>query len=110
MQIEEKDGFYIGQKVVIRGWDEMVDEFGVHKIPNEGWFGIPCIDAWFTNYMRHYCGAMAEIVGFTERNVLLSGPVGQFHYNCHMIKPLFKEPQRDLLVDEAFSSGLSALI
>ena len=90
--------FYVGQKVLIRQWEDMAQEFGTDED------GIPCEGIWFIKTMKRDCGALAEIVGFTEDEVMLSGPVGMYHYNCHMIEPFDKEP------DEDFITGIACLL
>lgn len=47
--------FKVGDRVVVRDWDDMVAEYGVSK-----WGDIPK-DSQFTNSMKHLCGRTATV-------------------------------------------------
>lgn len=53
------DDFYVGQKVRIRKWDDMLEEFGEHS-PGE----IKC-RATFTREMQYLCGKECTIRGIS---------------------------------------------
>ena len=46
--------FYVGQKVLIRQWEDMAQEFGTDED------GIPCEGIWFIKTMKRYCGALRK--------------------------------------------------
>lgn len=81
------DDFYVGQKVRIREWDDMLEEFGERSAG-----GIRCRHV-FTEEMRHLCGKECTIKSMScaedERD---SGTVtlkenGEFYFSTDMIEP-----------------------
>ena len=57
-KIEEKEEFKVGDRVVIRDWDDMEKEFGLNHIGS-----IKC-KCSFTTVMRKLCGSVAKITSF----------------------------------------------
>ena len=59
-KIEEKEEFKVGDRVVIRDWDDMEKEFGLNCMGN-----IRC-NCTFTTEMKKYCGKVAQIKSFNS--------------------------------------------
>lgn len=57
-KIEEKEEFKVGDRVIIRDWDDMEKEFGLDFSGN-----INCMKS-FTTGMRKLCGSVAKITSF----------------------------------------------
>ncbi len=55
-KIEEKEEFKVGDRVIIRDWDDMEKEFGVNA------FGSIKCNHFFTVRMKKYCGKVARII------------------------------------------------
>lgn len=54
----EKCNFKVGDKVIIKEWDEMVKEYGINS-----WGGIDCHPYSFSPFMKILCGEEATIIG-----------------------------------------------
>lgn len=93
----EKCNFKVGDKVIIKEWDEMVKEYGINS-----WGGIDCHPYSFTSFMKILCGEEATIIGtHPDGTVLLDFKKSDFKsrsnlcilsYCINMIKHT-KEPQ-----------------
>lgn len=57
-KIEEKEEFKVGDRVIIRDWDDMEREYGLNPNGN-----IRC-KSTFTTEMKKFCGKVAQIKGF----------------------------------------------
>lgn len=81
------DDFYVGQRVRIREWDDMLEEFGECRAG-----GIKCRHV-FTEEMRYLCGKECTIKSMAcARDERDSGTVtlkenGAFYFSTDMIEP-----------------------
>lgn len=92
--------FYVGQKVKVKNWEQMVEEYG---LCNNNDIHTPI---YFVKSMKRYCGAYATIVKFSEgvlreRNHKIYLKFDFYDYNrwnwcIEMIEPLTKE-EKDAL-------------
>ena len=82
--------FKVGDRVVVRDWDDMAKEYGVSK-----WGDIPK-DSQFTNSMKHLCGRTATVTcvekGFSYKKVKVdfddkSGSTACWTFNPWMFNP-----------------------
>lgn len=82
--------FKVGDRVVVRDWDDMAKEYGVGK-----WGDIPK-DSQFTNSMKHLCGRTATVTcveaGFSYKKVKVdfddkSGSTACWTFNPWMFNP-----------------------
>lgn len=85
------EDFYVGQRVRIRDWDDMAEEFGCETSGN-----IRCYLS-FTVSMEYLCGAEATITDLWDgddnvRRVELNDwdnvDPGSFIFSTHMIEPV----------------------
>ena len=85
------EDFYVGQRIRIRGWDDMAEEFGC-KINGS----IQCRLS-FTRDMEYLCGAEATITDLwdggdnvcrVELNDWGNVDPGGFVFSTHMIEPV----------------------
>lgn len=61
-----KPNFKVGDKVIIKDWDEMVKEYGVNS-----WGGIDCHPYSFSSFMKILCGEEATIIGMHPDGTVL---------------------------------------
>ena len=81
------NGFYLGQRVQFKEWDEMVKEFGRNQYGN---INIPFMS--FAKKMEHLCGTYATVVGLeVDRGVELGNFTATgdtvWEYTLDMLKP-----------------------
>ena len=104
MTYDEHNGYYVGQEVVIRDWEDMAQEFG--ELPN----GILCNDLGFLKDMRQFCGQHFTISALTDIRVRFFESTSGCAFNYAMIKPAEESLEEDPAVIEAFTSGLEVLL
>ena len=78
---EPKAEFSVGDKVVIKSWEQLKKEFGVKK--HFGGEHIPCKYA-FAERMKHYCGEIATITGIHGVKIYLD-----FENHCNSADYVF---------------------
>ena len=103
MYYEEYNGYYVGQEVVIRSWDDLANEFGV--IRNI----INCNGLAFTSNMRRYCGQVFTIKQLTTNRVRFYEKV-DYEFNYEMVMPYEEPDDEDPDILQAFTSGIEAFL
>ena len=91
-----KDEFKVGDRVVIRDWDDMAEEFPV----SAGDIMCECV---FTSAMRRLCGLELTITGSHDRSFKLDKRVG-FSISADMVR--LAEPEIPIDVDESVFFGI----
>jgi len=91
--------FKVGDRVQIKEWDEMVEEFGTH------WHGTCSSDLNFCESMKHLCGRTARIKEFNEECIFLNGWSNEdgdlyWTFSTDMIKPVEEHKPKIITLDE----------
>lgn len=74
--------FKIGDKVRIRNWEDMAEEFGTREDGH-----IPC-NKTFTQGMKHLCGKEFEITELRAGGSVVSGLTDEYMISTDMIEPV----------------------
>lgn len=102
----------VGEKVRIRQWDDMAEEFGVDAI------GIPCASS-FVNDMKYLCGKEFTVTavsntGRTNKHgdeyCLVNGCTSAYTISSDMIEPVDMADSPDVVFDSsAISDFLNSM-
>lgn len=103
MNYEEYNGYQIGQRVVIRDWDDLASEFPVGPI------AISCNGLAFVRDMRCLCGQVFTIRKLTAGRVFFFEE-SRWLFNYEMIRPYEEPIEGDPDVLQAFITGIEALL
>lgn len=95
------DEFYEGQRVQVKDWDEMADEYGMADVY------IDC-PLGFVPGMRSFCGTVFTIMQVQEDEIILEEPESRrYHWSKEMLKPYDEQADEP---DYAFEKGISTFL
>lgn len=92
--------FNVGDRVVIREWDDMAEEYGCNS------FTIAC-NYGFTEDMKYLCGREFTIRALDKYGRVEFEEDNEWHYHIDMIRPAFHKdlniPSSDLIDNLIFA-------
>lgn len=81
MKIVKQDEYAVGDKVLIKKWDDMVKDYGLDSDGN-----IHCrVGIWFSRDMKKYCNKIMEVVDVTPRGRLELNGACEWSFTPEMI-------------------------
>jgi len=96
--------FKVGDRIAIREWDDMAEEFTV-----DGYGDIDCGSYFFVSKMKSLCGNEYVIEEMFEDELLLAGFHAPYGVTCNMIRHVWDVESLDKFVGVDIEKLLSVM-